>query len=131
MEPLCRRLSSLSRACCSFMIPKLRVILNGVVSSYELTFKRLQSNYSNGLAITSSLVRQARPLRTEKLTPDLVFYTDQLKVPGTGVEPARPRARDPKSRVSTNSTIPALEQDQYNKINHYGNGFLTRNSFPR
>lgn len=34
------------------------------------------------------------------------------EVPGTGVEPARPRARDPKSRVSTNSTIPAT----YGKI---------------
>ena len=90
------------------MIPKLRVILNGVVSSYELTFKRLQSNYSNGLAITSSDIRQARPLRTESSHQTLFFMTDQLKVPGTGVEPARPRARDPKSRVSTNSTIPAL-----------------------
>ena len=51
------------------------------------------------------------PLKNQEHTPDRVFYTDQLKVPGTGVEPARPRARDPKSRVSTNSTIPALRDD--------------------
>ena len=29
------------------------------------------------------------------------------EIPETGVEPARPKALDPKSSVSTNSTIPA------------------------
>jgi hypothetical protein len=38
-EPLCRRLSSLNRACCPLMMPELSVILNGAVSAYELTSK--------------------------------------------------------------------------------------------
>ncbi|MDG0993231.1 MAG: hypothetical protein P8O22_00700, partial [Akkermansiaceae bacterium] len=58
-------------------------------------------------------------------------FTPVFLVRVKGLEPPRREALDPKSSVSTNSTIPALEQDEYNKFNHYGNGFLTRSSFPR
>jgi hypothetical protein len=50
------------------------------------------------------------------------------EIPGTGIEPARPKAPEPKSGASTNSAIPAFAGRKVTKILVRANQFCKKNS---